>query len=101
MPSRRWQTSDTYAALPLACWLHSVHENTMSTPPGHLDRFRVPAVLQLIALASLHRVPWYTPTKGTTDLRTYVAPETSVIYLTNLAQFVILAVVFNKGHPHR
>lgn len=56
---------------------------------------------QLIALASLHRVPWYTPTTGTTDLRTYVAPETSVIYLTNLAQFVILAVVFNKGHPHR
>jgi hypothetical protein len=57
--------------------------------------------LQLIALASLHRVPWYTPTMGTTDLRTYVAPETSVIYLTNLAQYVILAVVFNKGHPHR
>jgi cation-transporting ATPase 13A3/4/5 len=70
--------------------------------PGLLDCF-VPAVivLQLIALASLHRVPWYTPTTGTTDLRTYVAPETSVIYLTNLAQFVILAVVFNKGHPHR
>lgn len=58
-------------------------------------------VLQLLALGSLHRVPWYTPTTGTTDLRTYVAPETSVIYLTNLAQYVILAVVFNKGHPHR
>ena len=56
---------------------------------------------QLIALASLHRIPWYTPTQGTLDLRTYVAPETSVIYLTNLAQFVILAVVFNKGYPHR
>lgn len=46
-------------------------------------------------------MPWYTPTVGTTDLRTYKAPETTVIYLTNLAQYVILAVVFNKGHPHR
>lgn len=38
---------------------------------------------------------------GTPDLRTYVAPETTVIYLINLAQFITLGVVFNKGYPHR
>lgn len=46
-------------------------------------------------------MPWYTPTKGSLDLRTYVSPEATVMYLTNLAQFVTLAVIFNKGHPHR
>jgi glycopeptide antibiotics resistance protein len=57
--------------------------------------------LQLIALGAMHRIPWYKPTIGTPDLRTYKAPETTVIYLINLAQFVILGVVFNKGYPHR
>jgi cation-transporting ATPase 13A3/4/5 len=55
----------------------------------------------LIALGAMHRIPWYKPTIGTPDLRTYKAPETTVIYLINLAQFVILGVVFNKGYPHR
>jgi cation-transporting ATPase 13A3/4/5 len=58
-------------------------------------------VFQIAALQSLHRVPWYTRTRGTPDLRTYVAPETTVIYLLGLAQFIILALVFNKGFPHR
>jgi hypothetical protein len=61
----------------------------------------VPVCLQLIALRAMHRIPWYKPTIGTPDLRTYKAPETTVIYLINLAQFVILGVVFNKGYPHR
>jgi hypothetical protein len=61
----------------------------------------VPVYLQLIALGAMHRIPWYKPTIGTPDLRTYKAPETTVIYLINLAQFVILGVVFNKGYPHR
>ena len=61
----------------------------------------VVVVFQLAALQSLHRVPWYTRTRGTPDLRTYVAPETTVIYLLGLAQFIILALVFNKGFPHR
>eukprot|EP00878_Enallax_costatus_P028460 GHUV01030743.1.p1 GENE.GHUV01030743.1~~GHUV01030743.1.p1 ORF type:complete len:1032 (+),score=296.88 GHUV01030743.1:1466-4561(+) len=58
-------------------------------------------VFQLVALGALHRIPWYTPTVGSPDLRTYIAPETTVIYLINLAQFIILGAVFNKGYPHR
>ena len=66
-----------------------------------LLQIAVIVVFQLAALSALRRVPWYTPTMGTPNLRTYVAPETSVIYLVNLSQFVILAAIFNKGYPHR
>ncbi len=30
-----------------------------------------------------------------------LSPETSTLYLVGLAQFIILALVFNKGYPHR
>jgi cation-transporting ATPase 13A3/4/5 len=30
-----------------------------------------------------------------------VAPENTTIYIVCLSQFIILALVFNKGHPHR
>jgi cation-transporting ATPase 13A3/4/5 len=58
-------------------------------------------VFQTASLRALYRVPWYTRSLGTPDLRTIVAPETTTIYLMGLAQFLILALVFNKGHPHR
>eukprot|EP00775_Hariotina_reticulata_P010483 gene10483-10642_t len=66
-----------------------------------LLQIAVVIVFQIVVLRSLHRIPWYKPTIGSPDLRTYQAPETTVIYLTNLAQFLILAAVFNKGYPHR
>jgi cation-transporting ATPase 13A3/4/5 len=58
-------------------------------------------VFQTASLRALYRVPWYTRSLGTPDLRTIVAPETTTIYLMGLAQFIILALVFNKGYPHR
>lgn len=66
-----------------------------------LLQIAVVIVFQLIALRAMRRIPWYKSTIGTPDLRTYKAPETTVIYLINLAQFIILGVVFNKGYPHR
>lgn len=76
------------------------------TPYKHANRLTgacavVVMLMQLVALGAMHRIPWYKPTVGTPDLRTYSAPETTVIYLVNLAQFVILGAVFNKGYPHR
>jgi len=62
----------------------------------------VVAAFQVAALLLLRASPGgYPPTRGTPDLKTIVAPETSVIYLTCLAQFLVLALVFNRGRPHR
>lgn len=38
---------------------------------------------------------------GPPDLRQAQAPENTVTYIVALAQFIILAVIFNKGMPHR
>lgn len=38
---------------------------------------------------------------GPPDLRQAQAPENTVTYVVALAQFIILAVIFNKGMPHR
>jgi cation-transporting ATPase 13A2 len=56
---------------------------------------------QLIALAALRAQPGYVRTLGPPTVAQVVAPENSTIYLVSLAQFVILALVFNKGRPHR
>ncbi len=56
---------------------------------------------QVAALQLLRAAPGYSPTLGTPDLRTIVAPETTIVYVVGLSQFVILALVFNKGYPHR
>jgi hypothetical protein len=61
----------------------------------------VVAAFQIAALMLLRASPGFTPTKGTPDLKTIVAPETTVIYLASLAQFLVLALVFNRGKPHR
>ena len=57
-----------------------------------------PQILSLSLLRSVGGIPH---TQGDPGLRTYVAPETAVLYLVGLAQFIILALVFNKGAPHR
>lgn len=56
---------------------------------------------QLLSLSLLHTVGHLPRSQGTPDLRQVVAPETSTLYLMGLAQFIILGLVFNKGHPHR
>lgn len=57
--------------------------------------------MQVGSLYALYSIPGYQPSLGTPDLRTVVAPETTVIYLIGLSQFIILALIFNKGYPHR
>lgn len=39
--------------------------------------------------------------RGTSDLMTVMSPENTITYLVALSQFIILALVFNNGHPHR
>jgi cation-transporting ATPase 13A3/4/5 len=56
---------------------------------------------QLIALAALRAQPGYVRTLGPPTVTQVVAPENTTVYLVSLAQFVILALVFNKGRPHR
>jgi cation-transporting ATPase 13A2 len=58
-------------------------------------------VFQMAALAALHSQPGYVRTLGPPSIQQVVAAENTTIYIICLAQFIILAMVFNKGHPHR
>jgi hypothetical protein len=66
-----------------------------------LAQLLVVAAFQLGALFMLRASPGFAPTRGTPDLKTVVAPETTVLFLASLAQFLVLALVFNRGRPHR
>jgi len=61
----------------------------------------VVVAFQLASLALLRGVGKLPESRGTPDLRQVLSAETSTLYLVGLAQFIILALVFNKGHPHR
>ncbi|GFR50064.1 hypothetical protein Agub_g12206, partial [Astrephomene gubernaculifera] len=61
----------------------------------------VVVAFQLAALALLRAQPGYVRTRGGPELHDTVAPENTVTYIVALAQFVVLALVFNKGMPHR
>mmetsp|Transcript_29272 Transcript_29272/g.64753 ORF Transcript_29272/g.64753 Transcript_29272/m.64753 type:complete len:705 (-) Transcript_29272:814-2928(-) len=61
----------------------------------------VVVVFQLLSLWLLSRQAGYEPTLGPPDLRLAMAPENTTTYLVALSQYIILALVFNKGAPHR
>lgn len=62
----------------------------------------VVVTFQILAVFVLLRnQPGYVPARGTPDLRTVKEPEVSTLYLLGLAQYIVLALVFNKGAPHR
>ncbi|EFJ40236.1 hypothetical protein VOLCADRAFT_108270 [Volvox carteri f. nagariensis] len=61
----------------------------------------VVVLFQLASLWMLQARPGYIAFKGGPDLHDTVAPENTVTYIVALAQFVVTALVFNKGMPHR
>eukprot|EP00798_Chlamydomonas_sp_ICE-L_P017927 gene17927-24321_t len=61
----------------------------------------VVVVFQFIALYMLRQQPDYVRTEGDKELHLVKTPENTTLYLVALAQYVILALVFNKGKPHR
>ncbi|KAG2425624.1 hypothetical protein HYH02_014997 [Chlamydomonas schloesseri] len=58
-------------------------------------------VFQLLSLKLLQSQPTYVRFRGGPELHDTVAPENTTTYIVALAQFVVLALVFNKGMPHR
>ena len=58
-------------------------------------------VFQILSLLLLNMQPGYTRSQGSPELNIILAPENTVTYIIALAQFIILAIVFNKGRPHR
>ncbi|GIL56505.1 hypothetical protein Vafri_11862 [Volvox africanus] len=61
----------------------------------------VVVVFQLASLWMLKAQPGYIRFRGDRDLHDTVAPENTVTYVVALAQYVVMAMVFNKGMPHR
>ncbi|GIL93414.1 hypothetical protein Vretifemale_20808 [Volvox reticuliferus] len=61
----------------------------------------VVVIFQLASLWMLQAQPGYTRFRGDRDLHDTVAPENTVTYIVALAQYVVMAMVFNKGMPHR
>ncbi|KAG2500541.1 hypothetical protein HYH03_001317 [Edaphochlamys debaryana] len=61
----------------------------------------VVVVFQLAGLWLLQAQAGYVRFMGDKELHATVAPENSATYMVALAQFVVLALVFNKGMPHR
>ncbi|GLC61164.1 hypothetical protein PLESTB_001725200 [Pleodorina starrii] len=61
----------------------------------------VVVVFQLASLWLLQAQPGYEKTMGGAELEDVQAPENTVTYIVALAQYVVLALVFNKGRPHR
>ncbi|GLI67792.1 hypothetical protein VaNZ11_012078 [Volvox africanus] len=61
----------------------------------------VVVVFQLASLWMLKAQPGYIRFRGDRDLHNTVAPENTATYVVALAQYVVMAMVFNKGMPHR
>ena len=61
----------------------------------------VVVIFQRAALGLLAAQPGYVRFRGNKDISDVVSPENTVTYVVALAQFIILALVFNKGMPHR
>jgi len=80
-----------------------------------IAQFVACAVFQIAALVMLAREPWYVrfnPEPGATGTNCFaretanspecsVSWENSAVFIMSLGQFLITAVVFNKGPPHR
>lgn len=56
-------------------------------------------VFQILSLLLLRLQPGYTRSKGSPELNIIMSPENTVTYIIALSQFIILAIVFNKGRP--
>ncbi len=61
----------------------------------------VVVVFQMAGLAALHSQPGYVRTLGPPSIQQVTSAENTTTYIICLSQFIILALVFNKGHPHR
>jgi cation-transporting P-type ATPase 13A2 len=80
-----------------------------------IAQFTTCAAFQLAALQALARQPWYIrfdPEPGSTGTNCFARAtsnspecssswENSAVFIMSLGQFLITAVVFNKGPPHR